>query len=458
VTKPKAREEAAEKVERRLRLPALWAIGTGAMFSSGFFLLPGIAADETGASVALVYLVAGLLALPALLSAAELVSAVPTSGGIYTVLDRSLGPLVGTIAGLGIWLLLVVKSAFALIGLGAYLELVVDVPMEPVAIGVAGFFVAVNIIGVKESGRAQLGLVLILLAVLGYFIAAGIVEVAAAGFGATAEEEFSPFLSAGFIGFFAATSMVFVSYAGLTQVASVGGEVRNPGRTILQAMLLSLGTATVVYVAGVAVVVAVLPMEELRDDPTPIATAGEAFLPAAAGVWLIVVAALAAFASTANAGILAASRYPLAMARDRLAPPFLEHVSERSSTPVASILVTGVGVVALILLLDLEGMARSGSAFILVIFGLLNAALIVMRRGGGENYRPTVRAPLYPWVQVAGIVISIGLLLETGMVAVLMTAGIIAAGLAWYYGWARRRVNRQGAITTVFEQFRRKGG
>jgi len=99
------------------------------MISSGFFLLPGLAASHTGRGIVLAYLLAGLLIVPALLSQAELATAMPRAGGPYYYLDRTLGPLVGTVRGVSTWLTLVLKSAFALIGMGAYVGLAIDVPI-----------------------------------------------------------------------------------------------------------------------------------------------------------------------------------------------------------------------------------------------------------------------------------------------------------------------------------------
>jgi len=110
---------AMKRLKKELGLFDVYAISTGAMFSSGFFLLPGIAAAETGPSVVLAYFLAALLMTPAMLSMAELAAAMPRAGGTYFFLDRTMGPLVGTIGGFGTWLALVLKSAFALIGLGA---------------------------------------------------------------------------------------------------------------------------------------------------------------------------------------------------------------------------------------------------------------------------------------------------------------------------------------------------
>ncbi|MDH3755173.1 MAG: amino acid permease, partial [Acidimicrobiia bacterium] len=104
------------------------------MVSSGLFLLPGLAAAEAGPSAILAYAIAGVLVIPAMLSVAELSTAMPRAGGAYYFLERALGPAVGTIAGMGTWLSLVLKDAFALIGMSAYLNLVIDVPAKPLAL------------------------------------------------------------------------------------------------------------------------------------------------------------------------------------------------------------------------------------------------------------------------------------------------------------------------------------
>ncbi|MDX1675129.1 MAG: amino acid permease, partial [Longimicrobiales bacterium] len=216
----------AGSLTKQLKLFDVFAISTGAMFSSGFFLLPGIAAAGAGPSVVLAYLIASLFILPAMLSVAELATAMPKAGGAYYFLDRSLGPLVGTVGGLGTWIALILKSAFALVGMGAYLALFIDVPMKPLAVALTVLFMAVNIVGAKETSGLQRLLVTVLLVVLGFFIAQGLWELF--GIGAEAGrvgEQFTPFLPFGVNGLMATVGLVFVSYAGLTKVASVAEEV-----------------------------------------------------------------------------------------------------------------------------------------------------------------------------------------------------------------------------------------
>ncbi|MFC1530468.1 APC family permease [Gemmatimonadota bacterium] len=123
-----------KRLKKHLNLTATFAFSIGPMLSAGVFLLPALVFSEIGPAAILVYLIAGLLLIPSLLCQAELATAMPRAGGTYYFLDRSLGALVGTVAGAGTWLALTFKSAFDLIGLGAYLVLFLDLPIKPVAV------------------------------------------------------------------------------------------------------------------------------------------------------------------------------------------------------------------------------------------------------------------------------------------------------------------------------------
>jgi amino acid transporter/mannitol/fructose-specific phosphotransferase system IIA component (Ntr-type) len=446
-----------EKLKKSLKLFDVFAISTGAMFSSGFFLLPGIAAAQTGPSVILAYFVAGLLILPAMLSKAELATAMPRAGGSYYFIDRAMGPLVGTVGGIGTWLSLVLKTAFALIGMGAYLALYVEVPIKPLAVGLTVAFTGLNIVGAKESSGLQRWLVGILLGVLGYFLAQGLFEILQVKDRDAVLSELTPFFTDGASGFAATVGLVFVSYAGLTKVASVAEEVQDPDRAIPLGMWLSVITATVVYCVGVFIMVAVLDPNEFRHDMTPVATAAEAFfswIPGGGGVLLAVVAAIAAFASTGNAGIMSASRYPLAMGRDHLIPRMFTAVG-RFSTPTMGILVTAASIILTIIIFDVAAVAKLASAFQLLIFGIINLCVIVMRESRLEYYHPGYRSPLYPWVQLVGIIAPIWLIAEMGWLPSLFSLGVIVFGVIWYWYYARARTERHGAIHHVFERLGR---
>ena len=262
--------------------------------------------------------------------------------------------------------------------------------------------------------------------------------------------QMDPFFAFGASGLIATIGLVFVSYAGLTKAASIAEEVQNPDSNIPLGMMPSLVTATTVYVLGVLIMVAVLPPEELREDLTPVATAGEAFfswLPESAGLILVVAAAVAAFTSTGNAGILSASRYPLAMARDHLVPERFG-VLGKFGTPVSGILLTASLMIFFIIAFSVEDVAKLASAFSLLVFGLVNLSVIVMRESQIPSYAPGYRSPLYPWMQFAGIATTLVLIPTMGLLSILFTAGVIAASIAWYVYSVRGHVRREGAIYT----------
>jgi amino acid transporter/mannitol/fructose-specific phosphotransferase system IIA component (Ntr-type) len=445
------------KLQKNLTLFDVYAISTGAMFSSGFFLLPGIAFAQAGPSVVLAYLLAGIAVLPAMLSISELVTAMPRAGGTYYFLDRALGPLVGTVGGLGAWLALVLKSAFALVGLGAYLGLFFDVPIKPVAVGLTLLFLAFNIFGAKETSGLQRVLVSALVGILVLFVFEGLLSLDEVGVDVR-QERFTPFMPHGTLGLLSTVGLVFVSYAGLTKVASVAEEVQNPDRNLPLGMILSLFTATLIYVLGVGVMVAVLEPDSLSVDLTPVASAADVvmhWLPGRTELWLVVIAAFAAFASTANAGIMSASRFLLAMGRDHLISDRFARIG-RFKTPTWGVLLTSMATIAAVLLLDVQGLAKLASAFMLLLFALINLAVIVMRESEIEAYDPGFKSALYPWMQIAGFLIPVWLIFEMGWLALGFTAAVIGVSTLWYFLYAHHRLVREGAIYHVFARLGRQ--
>src|SRR5699024_1063892 len=182
-------------------------------------------------------------------------------------------------------------------------------------------FGIVNIVGAKETALFQRILVAAIVVIMAFYIVTGIAEVFSLGFLDLYNTHINPFLTGGARGLFATVGMVFVSYAGLTKVASIAEEVENPDRNIPLGMFLSVATAIIVYTVGVFIMVVLLEPDAFRASLTPVAEAGKhflGFLPGPTGLLLVVIAAVAAFASTGNAGILSASRYPFAMGRDKL--------------------------------------------------------------------------------------------------------------------------------------------
>lgn len=447
-----------KKLARNLGLFDVYSISTGAMFSSGLFLLPGIAAAATGNSVFLAYFFAGFLILPAMYCMAELATAMPKSGGTYYFLDRAMGPLVGTIGGFGSWIAVVFKAAFALVGMGAYIGLYLDLPFTITAMLLAIGFGLINVVGAKETTKLQRVLVTTLVVILIGFTLLGL---SAASQGPEPflrlNANYGTFFLSGTVGFISTIGLVFVSYAGLTKLTSVAEEIRDPDRNIPLGMTLSLLTATTLYTLGTFVLIKVLEPESLFGSLTPIADAGRVFMgdwPLDIGVILIVVAAIAAFASTGNAGIMSASRYPYAMAKDRLLPDRFG-VLGKYKTPTTAIFFTVIVMIAVIAIFDVAEVAKLASAFQLLLFILVCVAVIVMRESRIPTYKPGFKTPLYPWVPIAGVLIGFWLIIEMGVLAIGFTGMLAILGVLWYNFYASRRVERRGAIFHVADRMSR---
>ena len=428
-------------LKRELTLINVYAIATGTTLSAGFFLLPGIAFNEAGPAVVLSYLIAAIPLIPAMFSMVELSTAMPRAGGAYYFLDRSMGPFVGTIGGLGTWLALVLKTAFALIGMGAYIRIFwPDVPVVTLAVCLAFFFGVVNLFGARKTGTFQVFMVFALLLILFVFIGEGLPQINS--------QNFDGFFDKGGVSIISTAGLVYISYVGITNIASVAEEIENPERNLPLGVFLAIATAIAVYAVGTTIMVGILPAEKLAHDLTPVASAAEVLF----GNWGkigVTVAAVIAFASVANAGILSASRYPLAMSRDHLIPGKFSKLTPRN-IPHYGIAVTVGLIIFLVMSFDIASIAKLASAFQLMMFALICFAVIVMRESRIEAYDPGYRSPFYPWMQLFGVFSPVWLIAEMGMVPILFSLALVTLGTVWYISYARERVVRSGAIYHLF--------
>ncbi len=430
-------------LKKQLGLLDVFAICMGAMISSGLFVLPGIAAAQAGPAVIVAYLLSGLLMIPSMLSMAEMSTAMPRAGGSYFFVSRSLGGMSGTIEGVGDWLALLLKTGIALLGLGAYLSSYINLSMPVIAILSGLVFTVINIVGAKETTRLQVVMVAGLIAILVYLIVGGLPAVD--------RTQYNPFAPNGWGAVLPTAALVFISYIGLTKVASMAEEVRRPERNIPLGMFLSLVAILVLYGAVVTVVVGVVPAEQLHGSLTPLSdAAGIAIGPL--GKHLISLAAVLAFATTANAGIMSASRYLLAMSRDRVIPhPFARF--SRFKTPHNAILLTSGVILLIVATTGLERIAKMASTFQLLVFAFVNIAVIVMRESGIKSYDPGFKSPFYPWIQVFGILVSVVLIPEMGLLPSIFAMGLVAIGVVWHNLYVRPRVEpRVGAVAKMAER------
>jgi mannitol/fructose-specific phosphotransferase system IIA component (Ntr-type) len=263
-------------------------------------------------------------------------------------------------------------------------------------------------------------------------------------------QNLEPFAPMGTSAIFMTAGMVFVSYGGLLKIASIAEEVKNPARTIPLAMILSLVIVGLLYMLVVLVTTGVLDANLLDHSPTPISDGAAAFMGRPG--WIVLgIAALLAFISTANAGIMAASRYPLALSRDGLLPGFLRKIHPRFKTPYVSIVITG-GLMVLALFLNLTTLVKAASTVLILTYIFSCLAVVVLRESRIQNYRPRFRAPIYPVIQIVGVCGFIFLLYQMGRASLFSSLGIVAAGVVVYWSYGRWRTSHEFALLHLIER------
>ena len=428
-----------KKLQRTLSLPGAIAVSVGGMLS-GIFVLPGLAVGITGSSVWLAFLVAALCILPAVLSKSELATAMPKSGGTYVYIERAFGPLFGTIAGIGLWLSLLLKSAFSLVGLSAYLYVLIEIDASSTK-GIALFALLVilllNVFGVKKVEKTQL--IIVSISVLSLI---GIVFFGTSSFDSSLLE---PVFVDGSSGFITGVAFLYISYAGVTKIAAVAGEIKNPEKNLPRTMIFSLFLITMIYVLVALVLVGNVDASVLSTDIKPIHTLFQSiggntlgYVAGAVGVITLL--------SMANSGVLASSRFPFAMGKDRLMPGFLGSVSSKFMTPVSAIITTSTLIALAILFLDVVKIAKLASAFKVLMFIFNELSVIVLRETNAQWYNPSFRSPLYPYVQLFGIFSGIVLLAYLGIMPLISVFGVFVLGFIIFmiYG---SKTDRSGVIS-----------
>jgi len=434
------------KLKKEIGSLEVFSLSSGAMISSGLFVLPSVVYLKSGPSIILAYILAAIIIIPAMLSKAELATAMPKSGGVYFFTQRSLGPMFGTFAGLASWFSLSLKSAFALMGVGIFLEPIVPLftpdIVKVIAVVFTVVFTILNILSVKESGLFQDILVLSLIGILLFYIFSG--------FNHINMNNYVPFRPYGWKPIYTVTGMIFISFGGLTKIASVAEEIKNPSVTITKGMFSAFAVVTLLYSLTIFVTVGLLDRAEFQGTLLPISLGASKYL-GKPGYIILSIAGMLAFITTANAGLLSSSRSILAMGKDHLLPHFFSRVNVKLKTPVVSILLTSLFIILVITFLNLDSLVKVASTMMLLLFSLVNISVILMRESKIVSYKPTFKAPFYPYLQIVGIVIYLLLIVEMGILPLIITVCFFLFSLLWYYSYSKSRNLQQSALIHIVE-------
>jgi hypothetical protein len=254
-----------------------------------------------------------------------------------------------------------------------------------------------------------------------------------------------PVFSEGGSGFIAGVAFLYISYAGVTKIAAVAGEIKNPEKNLPRTMIISLLLITTVYVLVALVLVGNVDQSVLSTDIKPIHTLFQTIGGDYFGYFAAVVGVITLM-SMANSGVLASSRFPFAMSKDKMMPGFLGLVNSKFMTPVAAILTTSLLIGLAIVYLDVIKIAKLASAFKVLMFIFNELSVIVLRETNAQWYKPSFRSPLYPYVQLFGIVSGIVLLAFLGIMPIVSVFGVFALGFIIFLIYGKNS-DRSGVIS-----------
>ncbi|MGI5274072.1 APC family permease [Nonomuraea sp. CA-218870] len=444
----------ADELARRLETRDAVVVGLSAMIGAGVFAVFAPAAAAAGSWLLAALGLAAVVAYCNATSSARLAARHPESGGTYVYGRRRLGPFWGYLAGWGFTVGKTASCAAMALTFGAYAA--PDLA-RPLAVAAVVVLTVLNLSGVRRSARAARLMVGFVLLVLTAVVAAAFLPDTGTAIGLPVDDTADPagipnaqvvdkdqVVQVGSLddlppglhlildpevtgwGVLQAAGLLFFAFAGYARVATMGEEVRDPGRTIPRAIGIALGLTLVVYTLVAAAALHTLGPGLLAASPEPLVEV----VKAGGERWLEpVVRAGAAVASLGAllALLLGVSRTVLAMARERDLPGALAAVDPVRQAPRRAELAVGAAVVVLVLVADLREAIGFSSFGVLVYYAIANAAALTLGRDEGAPPKA---------VPVLGLALCLLLAATLPLPSVVAGLIVFAVGAAL---WAVRR-------------------
>ncbi|MFH8491531.1 amino acid permease [Streptomyces longisporoflavus] len=438
-------------LRRSLGMWQLTMISIGATLGTGIFVVLGESVPKAGPAVTLSFVLAGLTALFSALSYAELAGSIPVAGSSYSYAYATMGELVAWVCGWCLVLEYGVSVAAVAVGWGEYLNELLDgtigvtipavlssAPGEGGVINLPGLIVVLLAMvfllgGAKESARVNTIMVIVKIAALVLFCAIGFM-----GF---KSGNYSDFMPLGTAGVSAAAASLFFSYIGFDAASTAGEEAKNPQRDLPRAIMLSLIIVTALYVLVAAVAVGAWNWADFEGSEATLAAimndvSGQSF-------WgtLLAAGAVISIASVVLTVLYGQTRVLFAMSRDGLVPKAFGKVSKKTGTPRVNTVIVSLFCAALASVIPLGKLVDATSIGTLFAFGLVNIAVIVLRRTRPDMPR-TFRVPLGWLFPVLGFAFCAYNMFSLDSITWIVFGVWMAVGLVFYflYGMSRSRL------------------
>lgn len=385
-------------LRRRLSTGLLTVYGIGVMVGAGIYVLVGTIAGHAGIWAPAAFLAAGVIAAFSALSYAELSARIPHASGAAAFVEKGLAsPALGRGTGLAVVLAGIVSGAAVLRGGAGYLTALAPLP-DTLAIPVLGLVLtAIAIFGVLES--------LTFAALLTLVEVSGLLLVTGAGLTAAPSPDWLTAAAPATSGLLAATGLAFFAFIGFEDMANMSEEAKDPARGVPRAIVAALACTAVLYALVAFAAVRAVPVADLAASERPLALVWQA---AGGGAVLLSAIAVAAALNGVLAQVIMAARVLYGLGRTTPALAIFHHVGPRTGTPARATAAAGAAVILAAMALPVERLATITTAILLVVFMLVNLALIRLHRDGS---RPAFRVP--GWVPRAGIASSAAALAAT---------------------------------------------
>ncbi|MFJ7157654.1 amino acid permease [Streptomyces sp. NPDC101118] len=435
-------------LKRSLTMWQLTMISIGATLGTGIFVVLGTAAPKAGPAVMISFVIAGLTALFSALSYAELAGSVPVSGSSYSYAYATMGEFIAWICGWCLVLEYGVSVAAVAVGWGGYLNELLDgtigvtIPDAVSApLGEGGFInlpalivVLLSMVflmrGAKESARINSIMVAVKIVTLLLFIGIGFMGIKAGNY--------APLAPLGITGISAGAATLFFSYIGFDAASTAGEEAKDPKRDLPRAIMLSLLIVTVLYVLVAFVAVGAMPWQDFEGTEAALAqimtdVTGHSF-------WGVVLAAgaVVAIASVVFAVLYGQTRILFAMSRDGLVPKAFAKVDAKSGAPRANVVIVSLFCGVLAAFIPLGKLADATSIGTLFAFGLVNVAVVVLRKTRPDMPR-TFKVALFPVTPILGVAACIYMMFSLDTATWIVFGGWMAVGAVIYFLYGIRR-------------------
>jgi amino acid transporter len=391
-------------LRRTLTTPLLTLYGLGVTVGAGIYVLVGAAAAAAGPYAPISFLIAAVVVAFTAFSYAELSTRYPVSAGEAAYVEAGFNSVpLATVVGLAVALSGIVSAAAVSIGAASYLHdltMVSQSVLTAVIIAVMGL---VALWGITQSVMVAAIITVIEISGLIFVIVWGVAV--AEPLGVDLSQMKPPLNGPHWIGIGAASLLAFFAFVGFEDMANVAEEVKNPVQTMPKAIVWTLVLATILYIGTTTAVLVAVPIEVLASSTAPLSLVFETAPERVQQTFSVV--AIIATVNGVLIQMIMASRVLYGLADRGHLPSLLARVSQRTKTPVIATIAVSLVIMLFAATLPIDALAERTSQIVLVVFILVNIALIRLKLSGGE-VGSHFRVPFF--VPVLGVATSIMLL------------------------------------------------